>query len=194
MHRFQSFFVSSFVVILICGSFANADSGDQSAKNYLCRDQGGLDCTKSLPIVEGVHLYNEALDSYSSGLYGELKEKCCSMDGGEYLFFDGFFSSSNSDNEAITMSISQSFKLNQLEERLTAFDEDHGTEYVSRLLNATPGDSIHQAVFWLIYDDTYDIYPDSPQLLQRYAIAAVYFSLGGSLRWKTCWSGKRYDK
>ena len=185
MRRIQSYFVSSFIFIISSTSFIIADSGDQPAKNYLCRDHDGLDCTNSLPIVEGVYLHDEVQDKQSSGLYGKLKEKCCSMDGGDYLFFDRFFPASNSDNKVLSL------KLNKLKERLAAFDETHGTEYASRLLYATPGDSIHQAIFWLLYDDTYDIYPESPQLVQRYALAAAYFSLGGSLRWKTCWSGKR---
>ena len=29
-------------------------------------------------------------------------------------------------------------------------------------------------------------------LVQRFAMAMVYFELGGASRWKTCWSGKRY--
>ena len=206
MRSFQSFLVSLFIIILSCISFVYADTGDQSAINnhnlcrnadsgvqsasdYLCRDQDGLNCHDSLPIVEGMHLYDEIQYKQSSGLYGDLKTKCCnSTGGGDYLFFC---------NEPILVqeiSDYRSSKLNHLRKQLIAIDEKYGTKYEARLIHATPGDSIHQAIFWLLYDDAYDIYPESDQLLQRYAIAALYFGLGGSLRWKTCWFGKRYDK
>ena len=166
----------------------------------LCRDLDGLDCDHSLPNVEGLYLYEKYNDKSSEGLYEELQPKCCSMGGGDYIVFDDSSASEEEggglDQEWNSISVSllrSNLKATQVQERLAAFDLNFDEGFESRLLNAIPGDSLHQAIFWLTYDDGFDVHPSSPHLLQRYVVAALYFELGGALRWKTCWSGKRYD-
>ena len=180
----------------ICHDIDDNDKNDTGII-CLCRDRDGLDCDHSLPKAEGLYLYKQYKDKSSEGLYEALQPKCCSMGGGDYIAFEsltdvGDDTSEGSINGSSSSILSVEKDLRMLTERLSNFDEKFGTDYMERLVHSKGGDSLHQAIFWLMYDDEMHILPGSSYLQQRFALAVIYFELGGSLRWKTCWSGKRY--
>ena len=52
------------------------------------------------------------------------------------------------------------------------------------------GSAQHRALFWITVDD--EFVTTRSWRPQRYAMAVLFFQLGGAKRWKTCWSGQRF--
>lgn len=152
----------------------DSDGLTDNSQLYICRSFDGLDCFNEHSPPEPLPDTNLT----SSPLQDYLQQACCGLGGGENI---------NADDPLVS-------KILHAYENLEGMSqEDLLSIFSSAGCDTFEGFPIHNAVFWIANDDTMNLNADNPYLLQRYALAVIYFSLGGGFRWKMCWSGKRYN-
>ena len=117
---------------------------------------------------ESDFILKQIMENQISGTKGNLEKICCKLGGGERI---SAYESDKRVGELIGDMIGKGLSLDGF--------------YVQ-------GSPQHLALFFITQDDTF--HSSNSHLLQRYAMAVFYFSLGGPKRWNTCWSGGRYNE
>ena len=153
------------IIFLSTVSFSKSsvDSFYQAVKGKdICRDKDGLDCTNHPP-----EFFVEApiLFGNETNIMERLKDACCFMGGGDRI------------NIAADI-FRPIVEVLVRENALTVEDVQENRP------------SIRNALMWILKEDTYFAHPT--YIVQRYALAVVFYELGGEAYWKTCWAGRRY--
>ena len=131
--------------------------------DILCRDTEGLDCFHHLPHPNDLKYFNISCNE-TENIFMKLLDHCCLRGGGEYV-------DTNDQNLKLLLDMNAT---NLHEVNRTSSSEQH-------------------ALFWLLKHDDYMKAPNNLRLVQRFALAVIYYELGGATRWKTCWRGERYS-
>ena len=146
----------------------HAQQQEQKKYSEYCRDRNGYDC-EDRDVLLRMYYNSYHDDPLASETLPTLEQSdyeylCCKVNGGERV-------------------TSRGRAIQQIENvtKNSNFDQE---------LFQHQGSPQHRALFFIAIDDEY--VSSISYRTQRYALAVLYFHLGGAKLWKTCWSGSRY--